>query len=158
VYVLHRKVKRRLHEPKVDRQVVINHARTRTGYPRGPPLRTSLSKSKPDMRTDAPLLMLPKTFSAQIAFSACYGGLNAGRPTIWYFAVFKNQFARVTSTHTDLVKLLMRREPFEATLNDKRRYAFRSFFWVRFRIYNERRRNGTVCNPGVGRIHTQTQF
>ena len=91
VYVLDRKVKRRLHEPEVNCQMVISHPKTRTVcYPRGPPLRTSLSRSKPDMRTDAPLLTLPKTFSAQIAFSACYRGMNAGRLTIWYFAVFKN--------------------------------------------------------------------
>jgi len=75
--------------------------------------------------------------------------MNAGRLTIWYFAVFKNEFARVTATHTDLVKLLMRRKSFEATLNDKRRYAFRPLIGVRFRVYNERRRNGSVCNPGV---------
>jgi hypothetical protein len=79
--------------------------------------------------------------------------MNAGRLTLWYFAVFKNQFARVTSTHTDLVKLLVRRETFEATLNDKRRYAFRSLFGVRFRIHNERRRNGSICNPDVWSIH-----
>ena len=81
VYVLYRKVKCRLHEPQVDCQAVISRSETRTGYPRGPPLSTSLSRSKPDMRTDAPSLTLPKTFSAQIAFSACYRGKRANQPS-----------------------------------------------------------------------------
>ena len=108
------------------------------------------------MRTEAPLLTLPKTFSAQMSFSVTWR--KKGRLTIWYFAVFKNQFTRVTSTHTDLVKLLVRRESFTATLDDECSYAFRSLLGVRFRIYNKRRRNGSVRNPGVWIYIQSTSF
>ena len=82
MYVLYRIVKCRLHEPHVGLSgglsVIQRHGQ---GYPRGPPLRTSLSRSRPDMRTDAPLLTLPKTFSAQMTFSACYRGKRVDSPS-----------------------------------------------------------------------------
>src|SRR5216684_6115338 len=118
--------------------MITSHSETRTVYPRGPPLRTSLSRSRPDMRTDAPLLTLPNMFPVQDSFRACYKGINASRLTIWYFAVFKKQLARITATHSEFIKLLVCRKSFEATLNDERRYALRSLFWVSFCIYNER--------------------
>ncbi len=61
-------VKSCLHEPGASRQWVADDQDTVSSYPSGPPLRTSLSRSKPDIRTDAPLLTPPRTFSAQDAF------------------------------------------------------------------------------------------
>jgi hypothetical protein len=59
------------------------------------------------------------------AFGGCYRGKKkAGRRlTVRYLAVLKHQFARVTPTHPDLVKLLVSRKPSETTLDDERRYA-----------------------------------
>ena len=67
VYVLYREVKCRLHEP-IDGERAVVRSKARTIYPRGPPLRTSRSRSRPDIRTDTPLSTLPKTFSAQTKF------------------------------------------------------------------------------------------
>lgn len=117
-------------------------------YPRGPPLRTRRSRSKPDIKTAAPLFNGPNTFSegADILTRIILEETAKGR-TFWHETILKHQFTSVTSSHTKLVELLMCREPGPAFLNNERGNTFRAFSRFSLRVDNERRSDGSVGYP-----------
>lgn len=67
--------------------------------------------------------------------------------TFWDETVLKHQFARIASPHTQLVQLLVGREPFPPLLDDKRRDPLRALLRGRLRINDKRRRHRPVRDP-----------
>jgi hypothetical protein len=117
-------VKGRLHQPGyptlVNKPRHGGHLESGETNPRGPPLSTKRSKSRPDMRTAAPLSTCPRTFSGSEPMSAVHQRqVWVKEPTCWDKTVVEYKFSGVASSHAEFVQLSVRRKAREPSLDDE---------------------------------------
>lgn len=105
--VVQSKIQSSLHDPTTLQLMILDLKRDerKEAYPRGPPPRTSLSRSRPDISTAAPPPTLPNTFSTPISTVLSISQQQWTHPRVF------RHYRRITRPWVILASVFVRRRP-----------------------------------------------